>query len=194
MRLLPKTRGVRVALAVSATALAASWVWLYRPWEAHYRGRPSSWWSERLAETPFGLIPARPTRTPVEEWVNRALAPLGVRTGGNSSGLELGDGGAEAVPVLAELLRDPNPQVREWAASFLHDMEPPPKQTVPALLEAWQRYKADYRSDLDTGIHFATPRTAAESIHDALWRIDPDAARRAGVPDDGPPNDEDGNP
>ncbi len=48
MRLLPRSRRVRVAVAVTLTVMAlGAWVAWYRPWEAHYHGRPASRWAER---------------------------------------------------------------------------------------------------------------------------------------------------
>ena len=46
MRLLPQSRRGRVALAAGLAALLAlGWCEWYRPWEAHYKGRPTSWWA-----------------------------------------------------------------------------------------------------------------------------------------------------
>ena len=52
MRLLPKSRRGRVAVAVvlaTALLLALGWCDWYRPWEARYRGRPASWWEREIA-------------------------------------------------------------------------------------------------------------------------------------------------
>src|SRR5262245_14005064 len=47
MRLLPRSRRGRAAVAVGLAALLAvyRYVFEYRPWEAHYRGRPMTWWA-----------------------------------------------------------------------------------------------------------------------------------------------------
>jgi hypothetical protein len=184
MRLLPKDRRTRLTLAAALTvlvvAVAAAWVAWYRPWQAHYLGRPTSWWADRLAVLSFDLFGPRPPRTLPEEWLNRALSSLGVRVDESLSGREVAFGEPEAIPVLLELLRDPRPHVRRWAALSLEGMEPPPREAIPALLGAWQRYRDDYRGP--RGVGFTSPRDAVREIRDALWRIDPDAAGRAGVP------------
>jgi hypothetical protein len=99
--------------------------------------------------------------------------------------------GHDAVPVLAELLGDPNPRVRSWAAGILLFMQPPPRQAVPALLATWRRYKDDFLSaSVDGAPRGAdTPWDAACGVRLALWRIDPEAARRAGVPEAEPADD-----
>jgi hypothetical protein len=94
-----------------------------------------------------------------------------------------------SVPVLIELLRSPNPHVRCYAAGFLYQLDPPPKQAIPALLEAWQQYKGDIRRDLESDgsfdpdvNRFYTPEFAADTIRQAIWQIDPETAKQAGIP------------
>lgn len=44
--------------------------------------------------------------------------------------------GVEAVPALVELLADPRPRIRRWAAAVLGEVGAPASEAVPALLEA----------------------------------------------------------
>jgi hypothetical protein len=174
-----------VALAVFAALLLVGWLWYYRPWQAHYMGRPSSYWAERLAKMPKGLswLFYQPSLTLPEKWLARGLAPFGIEGGLRPSALEL-YGQAEAVPVLIELLRNPEPRVRANAAMILRDLEPAPKEAIPALLEAWQQCKADYCGGFgevkENGN--AEDADAAWWVHEAVWQIDPAAAQRAGIP------------
>src|SRR5207237_359059 len=50
VRLLPKTRRGRLALAggLLAALVLAGWCYDYRPWEARYQGRPTSWWAGEI--------------------------------------------------------------------------------------------------------------------------------------------------
>src|SRR3954471_24126112 len=116
MRLLPRSRRARVAVAtgLAAAVLALGWCREYRPWEAHYRGKPTSWWAAWVGDPEW-----RKPRPPWESlWVElRAL--LGGPYLVDIPDLEMPPKGPEAIPVLIELLDWPNDKAREWAADKL---------------------------------------------------------------------------
>jgi hypothetical protein len=58
VKLLPASRRGRVLLAGGVAALAAALAvdW-YRPWEAHYLGRPTSWWAWAFGITYLRWVP-----------------------------------------------------------------------------------------------------------------------------------------
>jgi len=106
----------------------------------------------------------------------------------------------DAVPVLIESLNDRNPQVRGRAAAALGEIGPSAKESVPALLAMLQDSKGnldpetlEYLQKVDemqkkhpglaVDIEFDTPETAARyAAAEAIKKIDPEAARQAGIP------------
>jgi HEAT repeat protein len=137
VKLLPTTRRGRLALAggvLAALALAA-WCYEYRPWEAHYLGRPTSWWDRALTRVCEG--PPQPA------WP----AALGIHLPDPEPRFPpppeddpegyLGRGGPDAVPVLIGLLASRNPVNRRTAAILLRDLGPGAgTAAVPPLLRA----------------------------------------------------------
>src|SRR4051794_12911549 len=125
MRLLPRSRRRRVALAggLAAVLLALAWyVFEYRPWEAHYLGRPTSWWAAWVCD-PEGRKP----RPPWENVRDELLARMGVPPPPGLWAMPdlLRNGrDPEAIPVLIELLEWPNDEAREWAAFQLFRFGP----------------------------------------------------------------------
>src|SRR2546421_7646860 len=110
MRLLPKSRRGRAAVAVGLAALLASGVYEYRPWEAHYRGRPTSWWAAWVCDPEF-----REPRPPAEKlWQEVRARVKGYRPTTTTVVSPLPPGDATAVPVLVELLEWPNAEARMW--------------------------------------------------------------------------------
>src|SRR4051794_29783276 len=119
MRLLPKSRRGRVAVAVGLAALllALGWCDWYRPWEARYLGRPTSWWAREYEglvweyqflgppENPPILYGVPPPREPA--WWEQWLRWAGVRLPARPVDRRLLHGDPRAVPVLVELLRRP---------------------------------------------------------------------------------------
>src|SRR5262249_46599472 len=99
----------------------------YRPWEAHYRLRPASWWDRQLTRAGIEAEPARPSG-------RRALPPAGglggwLVTWFPAPGLsqlerELEDGGPQAGPGLAELLGSPDRDTRKLACILLWRLGP----------------------------------------------------------------------
>jgi hypothetical protein len=180
MRPLPKRRLGLVALTVAVAAVVASWLWVERPWEARFLNRPTSYWADQVARQPASHL-APPLPSPTGQWFERIFARVGL---GQAPGPGVIDllGPPEATPVLVELLRDNNPHVRGMAAHLLSLCSPRPKEAVPALLQAWQRCKDQYRTDFESGRVFLNEADAANAILSAIWHIDPEAARQAGVP------------
>jgi HEAT repeat protein len=107
---------------------------------------------------------------------------------------------ADAIPVLIESLNDRNPQVRGRAAGLLGDLGPSAKEAVPALLATVKDDKGNLDSHtldylrkveemkqkhpgLDVEVEFDLPETAVRyAAAEAIKKIDPDAARQAGIP------------
>jgi hypothetical protein len=86
----------------------------YRSWEAHYRGRPTSWWAARLR-----VLPPQARARP-DGWYEPPAAPPGADPAPYH--LILG-GDPAAVPVLVELLGQPDAPTARLAAWGLHNTE-----------------------------------------------------------------------
>src|SRR5262245_54200488 len=123
MRLLPRSRRGRVAVGVglATVLLAAGWCREYRPWEAHCRGRPVSWWDRaftRYSQEPVVFCGRwRP-------WWDRWLYPLGLSEPRDPLAEMVGGGPGvdfdpDAVPVLAALLGSADPNTRRLAIDIL---------------------------------------------------------------------------
>src|SRR4051812_12536267 len=120
MRLLPESRWTRAAGAVALAALLGLGAYWYKPWEAHYRGRPTSWWAAdilRWEEESLNLFASVYLSRPpseIADWLawltgNRELAR-------HEDDLPLVKGDPAAVPVLTDLLKCPDAKVRYVAA------------------------------------------------------------------------------
>jgi hypothetical protein len=180
---------------VLVVALAAAWARRYRPWEAHYKGRPTSWWSEQVRCLPLeGLsIPELPPPPLAKDWLERAMEYCGIRPFGSDEPRadEVLRGDPAAVPVLIELLRSDDPRARVWAAEALAKTRPPAKAAVPALEAAAREHARDFPGRVSAALARGSPEAAATfAIRNALSAIDPEAARRAGVPVDGRDGDD----
>jgi hypothetical protein len=157
VKLLPKSRRGRLALAGGLlAALAAYWYGFeYRPWEDHFRGRPTSWWDRELAREWDG--PTRPEGQP--GWRER-LARYGLATpapGSPARALRAGD--PAAAPVLAGLLESQDRRTRGLAVEELTALGEAARPAVPALLRRLR--------DRDTNFRWEAFR--------ALKAIDPEA-------------------
>jgi hypothetical protein len=120
-------RFTRRMLTLTAVAAgAALWSYCYRPGEARYQGLPTSWWAAavrrcepriggRLDCTPF-VHWGEPPRA-WEAWLSRLGLRCPFETPRLRSTLLRGD--PEAVPVLLELLRRPEPDARLAAVDGL---------------------------------------------------------------------------
>ncbi len=140
MRLLPKNRWLRVAAAVAvvtATLALAYWVEDYRPWEAHYKGKPSSWWAGMLAVHTRTRFPPPPP--PPSRWTDRLRGPFDdvLKLSGyrkreqreaelpylvcDDVSLEVDELFVDPamVPVLVELLEYPDSEMQLFAADAL---------------------------------------------------------------------------
>ena len=160
--------GLGIVLAVSVAIIAGVPAWRmaalgYLNNERFYRGKPASYWSQALKST---AQPPPPELAALKE------------------------GGAEAVPVLIDLLKAPDPAVRGKAAQVLGSIGPEAAPAVPALSEALHDPDRDVRCRAARPWVTLAPRRAAvpsliEALKDeepvrldairALGRIGPDA-------------------
>jgi hypothetical protein len=121
---------VALAGGLLAALLGGYWyVFEYRPWEAHYRGRPTSWWAEEVERaSPWDGTVDHP---PWLSWLGEFGLPLPERHRPWSA---LADGEADAVPVLAELVaRNPS---KHFLFSFVYlaRLGAKARPAVPSLL------------------------------------------------------------
>ena len=127
------------------------------------------------------------------EWLrDRAFALVGAATPATNdpSVNKIVECDREAVPVLAELVGDPEPRVRYWAAVGLLCVIPRPREAVPALVAAVRQYGGEDRrhgsAEAETGgglprgiVTGGDKASAAKAVFKALEIIDPEAAKRA---------------
>jgi hypothetical protein len=131
--------------------------------ESFYRGRPTSYWSQKICSCPnppryerWFLRPAfRPTPA---SWLDQLKQTAGFgRPVYTFHVRPLRDEDAAAVPVLVELLRDPDAGVRMYVAETLGPLGGKAKAAVPALREA-------LRDDGVGGFGMQVRGKAAESL------------------------------
>jgi hypothetical protein len=129
-RLLPASRYSRILVACALVAALVSWCLWYRPWEAHYQGRPSSHWAYVL----LAEVDGKPGRSGNATATDSLLDSI--RTVMNDA-FEPGQASAaEFEPVLEELLRHRNPDVRRIAAQRLANYgDRGFRNALPILLE-----------------------------------------------------------
>jgi hypothetical protein len=137
-RLVPSRRAIAVFSVLIFSALAAGWCLWDRPWEAHYHGRPSSYWARwlntgcREEYVPYwieNLLPDDPDsviRRRVTDYFRRPPYDLYA---------------VEIEPVLVDLLSHRDLDVRKIAAEFLsyHGLARF-RQALPVLLDIYQRH------------------------------------------------------
>ncbi len=201
MRLMPKTWKRRVAATVALLVLttlackAIDYARWYRPGEAHYLGRPTSWWAthcqtgtldvQSFQASPTGWVsywnyqpvPAGQLYEqtggsyPAEPFWHEWVAVLGIRLDRyDRESLWLMRGDPAAVPVLLELLGDPKRSVRHAAIYGLAVVGNKSPDAVTAV-ESCVNDKDEF---------------VQEFARYSLRRIDPKAAKRARVPDEAP--------
>jgi hypothetical protein len=181
MHLLPVRRRTRVALAVTVTALVAGATWgnWYRPWEAHYEGRPASWWARQypswkltsqsfvFSGKPVYFWLPDPGPPPKPFWFDWVTA-IGIKADlTDPTRLTLLRGDPDAVPVLRALLYNPLASVRQVAVYGLKMVGRRSPDAVDALVAVVAA--SDQGKD-----EFWLARSA-------LLEIGPDAAARAGI-------------
>jgi hypothetical protein len=131
-------------LALTAVAaIVTVWARAYRPWEAHYRGRPTNWWARFIlvfdtrTRSYDGFASERERGSSSSQLVWEAgLAKIGVQWGLPDKELDLFyTDDAAAIPVLLELLRHGDREVRRATAFY----------TGPRLNEKWPKVVATTR-------------------------------------------------
>jgi hypothetical protein len=202
MQVLPKSRRHSLFAGILVIAVLGTWVNATRPWEAHYLGKPSSWWADRIRR--------RPTLHETLQSLGSWTKPLQVWFDGPPDLKKTLDDNPAAVAVLIELLRHSDPEVRASAAMWFPASRPELQLTFPVLADvirnhpsATTRSHAAYRLAVLYGRNpgaFGTEEkglvvsTLTEALLDddndvqcesayALREIDPEAAARAGVPE-----------
>ena len=199
MKILTKNRREWIAPAV-LVAIAVVWVVQNRFVEATYHGKPSSYWAERFIELETQQKPARTEMTAADgarlyDDPNRLANPaISTKT--------LKD--QEMTPVMADLIRHPNPDVRFRAACSFFYICPEDEfgRLVPIIIDTLQnpdeparRYCAVLLLTQLPNAKLAAPArpvlVAAKNdpnpqvrqlVRDALRRIDPEMAEREGIP------------
>jgi hypothetical protein len=165
-----------VTLTVAVVPLActpALWGWLQG--QAFYRGRPTAYWRDRvlawLHPTDLStLTTPRPKMPPSAGWLDLLFASPGV-----PGADPIPEGDAGAIPVLVELLRDPDAFVRLYAIGKLKALGSRAREAVPALLalrrdEKCGRFPGCPEMNLSLDI----------CVETAIEQIDPDVAARPG--------------
>jgi hypothetical protein len=138
--------GVAVGLLlVVALALPGVrwWVYGHLRGEAMYRGRPTSYWSHEVARsvmTPFyrRSLAGLDAPTVPASHLDALKAALGLQYTVTWPTFPLRDDDPAAVPVLMELLKDPESEVRMYAAQSLGGLGTSAAVAEPALTEALQ--------------------------------------------------------
>ena len=136
---------VGVLLAGALAVPDMRWqVWGRLRGEAFYRGRPTSCWSHEVArcpKTPFyrrSLLAFPDAPTVPATQLDRLKAVLGLKHTVTLPTFPLRDDDPAAVPVLIELLRDPESEVRMYAAQSLGGLGRSAAGAETALTEALQ--------------------------------------------------------
>lgn len=160
----------RVALVIGFVAMGsfciallfedARW-WMYgvARFESFYQGKPTSYWSQRLAAAEqFGRgYGFRVNQPSLPEWLASFRSVFGPRPLDPTTDPLVPKGDPAALPVQMELLRAPEPCVRFHAVLMLGQMGPQACAAAPAL---------------ERMLHDPEGLLRAASAH-ALWKVDP---------------------
>ena len=154
--------------------------------ESFYQGRPTSYWHSELREWEFHVI-ARPMAKWPPEWcygwlceekrglLDRLMDPEWQAYEQGLSPLLMGD--PDALPVLMVLLKSEQPAIRHQAVFGLGRIGPQARPALPLLLEMWQH--GQNKIEITDGLE---EYDFGPDICDAIHRIDPAAAKQAGIP------------
>jgi hypothetical protein len=162
-----------VLLVVAAAFVHPAVRWGVIGWargEAFYQGRPTSYWVREVRRldmldmwTSGILYFFPPERTKTEQWLERHT---GIQlSGGRSASLPLDD--PAAVPVLLELLKSEDFQVRLFAIQALGHIGPDARPAWDGLRET-SRTTQEYLVYREAGIalYFIDPQAAKDVEHD----------------------------
>jgi hypothetical protein len=168
MRLLPRGRRARVALAggLAAFLLALPVDWC-RPWEAHYQGRPTSWWDRELTWEREGRLADQPFW---RGWLGKLGLPVPKQVSAEAV-LEAGD--PDAIPVLLELLRGPDLHNRREASFCLCRMQERGLPAVPDLLVLLRSPIGGVRHESLEALQYLDRPAAACALLELLREPDP---------------------
>jgi hypothetical protein len=165
MKLPPKNQRVRIALAggLAAVLLAfgvdrgLDWYRWHRPGEAHFRGRPTSWWEWQ--HTRWQNPPAW------RAWLESVGAPYFADP--LSPAEELAAGDPAAAPVLAELLKRPEAEFSdEVLLSLSHQPLAVRRSYVPALLPLLGEADERVRQSASKALSCIDPESLADYERD----------------------------
>jgi HEAT repeat protein len=113
--------------------------------ENFFQGLPTSYWrqqavehgrfrKERSTREWGGLVVVPPSRSPTC-WTDSLLSVFRMIAGTEDPDFRVFQGDAAALAVLMDLLRDPEPGIRQSACEGLEEIGPPAAPAVPALIE-----------------------------------------------------------
>jgi HEAT repeat protein len=160
-----KRKAWLIVILLIVTGLAAAWRFpasIYVPMgvlrrEAFYDGKPTSYWARAFKKEPF----------------------LGQALPAGDTGKTLREGGAAAVPVLCEILKSPDPDLRMDALLGLSLIGTDAKPAEPALAEAVMQEKQPSRFVLaGQTLGKLDPEAAADTLTKVL-RDRSDASRQS---------------
>jgi hypothetical protein len=148
--------------------------------ESFYQYMPSSYWSCRLRDYFDKQERGCNDYEDPSDFETKWLDPIKERTGLGTPSylrrhcpLQRKNTDLRAMPVLIDLLPDPDARVRMWSVDELIDLGTKAKPAVPALLELVD----------DDGIFplWDSDRTVGQAAANAVIQIDPEAAAKAGI-------------
>jgi HEAT repeats len=133
----------------------SQWEWTLRRWAIGTGGKHNGWRSTSWVYQP--------------SFVERHLEKLGFQPEAPCS-LPLLEGDPEAVPVLVELLKSPDPKVRQIAVQGLEKIGEQARAGTSGLVEALDDPEEEVRRDAAQAL-FTVDRAAAESagLQAGLW-------------------------
>jgi hypothetical protein len=125
--LVPKSRYSRIFLAITLFVVSLAWCLWYQPWRAHYHGRKSDYWARVLVAQHWNRTASK--RSPFALWMDSFFDRFGRETTSFED--------PDFVPVLEELIDDPDPEVCLASALYLHQHgDKGFRRALPRLVEA----------------------------------------------------------
>ena len=129
-RVVPKSRYSRIFLATTLSVTLLVWCLGYRPWKVRYHGRTSDYWARVLVDRHWNRTNSMNAKqSTFTAWMDSFFDRFGRETTSFED--------IDFVPVLEELIDDPDPEVRLASALYLHQHgEKGFRRALPGLVEA----------------------------------------------------------